>query len=260
MKSKSLPVLLAVTFLIWFPSQGLLGQEMSDEKKVELVRQASQQLQTGEYQQATESLKKLATAFPDRFNYHFSLADAYFMNGQPKESVAAYDRALEIRPDMAPRCWQRGLALYYAGEFELGKKQFEIHRTVNTQDVENSVWHMLCHTKVANLETARSEMIPISGDRRVPMSQVFEMFAGTGSVQNVLDAAQDSSHTEQERTTFTYYAHLYIGLYQEMTGEDDQAMESMRSAAKINPLPKGTVMGAVADMHLKLRSEEKAKE
>jgi len=208
-------------------------------------------MRTGDYATAIELLRPLTKASPDNASYHFSLADAYFMNAQSKEAVASYDRAIKLQPNIAPQSWQRGLALYYAGEFEKGKAQFETHQTVNRQDVENSVWHLLCHAKVADLETARKEMIPISGDQRIPMPEVFELFAGKGSIDLVMKAAEEAGSD-----TARYYAHLYIGLFHEMSGDSEKSLASMREASKVNPISKAQLMGSVADVHLMLRDPD----
>ena len=99
------------------------------------------------------------------------------MLGRVKESVADFDKFLEARPDQRPQHWQRGIALYYAGQFEDGAKQFEIHKTVNANDVENAAWHFLCVARWKGVEAARAGLIPIEGDGRVPMMTVHKMFA-----------------------------------------------------------------------------------
>jgi len=70
--------------------------------------------------------------------------EAQFRLGHFKESIADFDKFIELMPAQAPQHWQRGIALYYAGRYEDGRKQFELHQTVNSHDVENSVWHFLC--------------------------------------------------------------------------------------------------------------------
>src|SRR5207244_2311080 len=90
----------------------------------------------------------------------------YFRLGRFAESVADFDTYLELLPDQAPHHWQRGISLYYAGRYEDGRKQFELHQTVNAQDVENAVWHFLCVTRASGLPQARAALIPIHGDGR----------------------------------------------------------------------------------------------
>ena len=74
-----------------------------------------------------------------------------FLAGRVKESVAGFDRVAALVPDAAPQLWQRGIALYYAGRYQDCRTQFESHRTVNPDDVENAAWHFLCvaHGRIA---------------------------------------------------------------------------------------------------------------
>src|SRR5207244_800732 len=67
-----------------------------------------------------------------------------FQWGHIKESLADFDRAIALAPKQAPYLWQRGISLYYAGRYDDGRKQFELHQTVNGNDVENAAWRFLC--------------------------------------------------------------------------------------------------------------------
>ena len=42
-----------------------------------------------------------------------------------KESLADFDHAIALEPKVAPYLWQRGIALYYAGRYDDGRKQFD---------------------------------------------------------------------------------------------------------------------------------------
>jgi len=68
-------------------------------------------------------------------------AEQAFARGQIEQSVAAFDRLAAAAPRAMPQLWQRGIALYYAGRYDDCRKQFEAHRTVNPDDVENAAWH-----------------------------------------------------------------------------------------------------------------------
>ena len=67
----------------------------------------------------------------------------HFFAGRIEDSIKDWDREIELIPRRAPYHWQRGLALYYAGEFEKGVTQFVSHQKENGNDVENAVWHFL---------------------------------------------------------------------------------------------------------------------
>ena len=172
-----------------------------------------------------------------------------FYEAKPKESVVAFDKLIAIAPDAKPQLWQRGLALYYTGDFKAGREQFETHQTVNTADVENAAWHFICVARAENVEAARKALIPIEGDTRVPMKQVHELFAGKATVEDVLKAAE--SGEGEALKNHRCYAHLYLGLYFEALGDVAKAKEHMLKAAK--DFQMDHYMGKCAQVHVLLR-------
>jgi lipoprotein NlpI len=172
-----------------------------------------------------------------------------FYEAKPKESVVAFDKLIAIAPDAKPQLWQRGLSLYYTGDFKAGREQFETHQTVNTADVENAAWHFICVARAENVEAARKALIPIEGDTRVPMKQVHELFAGKATVEDVLKAAE--SGEGEALKNHRCYAHLYLGLYFEALGDVAKAKEHMLKAAK--DFQMDHYMGKCAQVHVLLR-------
>ena len=92
------------------------------------------------------------------------------------ESVKGFDQVAKLVPSYAPQLWQRGIAQYYARQYKQCRAQFESHRTVNPNDVENAAWHFLCVARAESAEKARAALLPVGPDARVPMRQVYEMF------------------------------------------------------------------------------------
>ncbi len=172
-----------------------------------------------------------------------------FYEAKPKESVAAFDKLIAIAPESKPQLWQRGLSLYYAGDYKAGREQFETHQTVNTADVENAAWHFICVARAESVEAARKALIPIEGDTRVPMKQVHELFAGKGTVEDVLKAAESGEGDSLK--DHRCYAHLYLGLYFEALGDAAKAEEHMLKAAKDYRMDH--YMGKCAQVHVKVR-------
>lgn len=173
-----------------------------------------------------------------------------FYDAKPAESVAAFDKLIAIAPDAAPQLWQRGLSLYYTGDFAEGRKQFEIHQTVNPDDVENAAWHFICVAKKDGAEAARRVLIPISGDTRVPMKEVHDLFAGKGTEADVMKAAEAGPDGESKRNHLCY-AHLYLGLYYEALGDTEKAKLHMLQSAVDYKMDH--YMGRCAQVHVKLR-------
>ena len=154
----------------------------------------------------------------------FNRAVSDFQNGRIEESVAGFDRLVKLAPDALPQLWQRGIALYYAGRFKDCRAQFESHRTVNPNDVENAAWHFLCVARAESPAKAKAALLPVGPDSRVPMSQIYQMFRGELSVEQVLK--EGGTRVESQ-----FYAELYAGLYLEALGDTERALKHLRNAA-----------------------------
>ena len=174
----------------------------------------------------------------------------YFYDGKIKEALAAWDGYLKEHPEQLPYHWQRGIALYYAERWADGRAQFEEHVKVNSQDVENSVWHFLCVAREKNVEEARKALLPVTRDSRVPMRQVLDLFAGKATEKDVLAAAEAVQGAESKRDALCY-AHLYLGLYAEALGKTEAAKEHLLKSAVDYAQPH--YMGTVSKVHCRLR-------
>ncbi len=173
-----------------------------------------------------------------------------------QESVADFDKVIELKPKQASHLWQRGIACYYAGRYEAGRKQFELHQTVNSNDVENAVWHFLCVARCAGLEQARDGLIKVKEDPRLPMMKIHALFAGEATPEEVLTAARSGYSSRAQLQQQLFYAHLYLGLYFEAIGDPQLSREHIFNAAK-DP-HENDYMGEVARVHADgLRQKEK---
>lgn len=195
-------------------------------------------------------LRSSADVFDLRGRLKFYAADA-------TGSAADFDRTVELAPQRGPGHWQRGISYYYAGRYDDGRKQFEGYQTVDDADVENAVWRFLCMARDQDVATARREILKIGDDRRIPMRQIYEMFAGRLTPKDVLAAAPDgevqADVSTAERRARRFYAHLYVGLYYEALGDEKQSLEHVRRAAEEFPIDH--YMGDVARTHVKLRDK-----
>jgi lipoprotein NlpI len=83
------------------------------------------------------------------------------------------------------------------------------------------------------------------------MAEVYALFAGKAKPADVLAAAKkvDEGKKELLRQQL-FYAHLYLGLYYEVTGDKKRAQEHMSKAAKDYRI--GHYMGDVARVHLEI--------
>ena len=174
-------------------------------------------------------------------------AVADFERGRFAESVTGFDTLAKADPNQAPYLWQRGIALYYAGRFDDCRRQFESHRTVNPDDVENAAWHFLCVARAESPAKARAALLPVGPDARVPMREVYQMLRGTLTPEQVLAAASAAG----SRPDALFYGHLYLGLYFDALGMKDRALEHIKLAAADRFEPYGGYMHMVARVHLR---------
>lgn len=175
-----------------------------------------------------------------------------FLAGRVAESVTGFDRVAALVPAAAPQLWQRGIALYYVERYGDCRRQFESHRTVNPADVENAAWHFLCVARAESPQAARTALLPVGQDPRRPMPEVYEMFQGKRTPEDVLAAAGGDPRAQ-------FYAALYVGLYLEAIG-DDRARSYIIQAASDRFAGAGGYMNRVARVHVQKRGWTSAKE
>ncbi len=174
-----------------------------------------------------------------------------FKLGRIEAAIADFDRALEMAPEQRPYHWQRGIALYLADRFEEARRQFELHRTVNPDDVENAAWHFACAARLEGPEAARRALLPEGRDDRVAMKEIYALYAGTGSEAAIFAAARAGDPPPLRLHPQLFYSHYYVALYHEANGRSEPALEHLTRAAEDHPV--NQYMGDVARVHLELR-------
>jgi lipoprotein NlpI len=197
-----------------------------------------------DYDTALKDVTKALRSAPRLAEAYQLRGEIYFRLSRFRESVQDFGRFLEIVPAQRAYHWQRGISLYYAGDYEGGRKQFELHESVNPNDVENAIWHFLCVARQSGVEAARQNMLKPGPDARVPMTEIYALFAGKGSEEQVLRAATSMG----QRDSSFFYAHLYLGLYFDAFKNPNRAREHLEKAVAIGP---SHYMGDVARVQLK---------
>ena len=170
-----------------------------------------------------------------------------FLAGRVAESVTGFDQVVTLAPEAAPQLWQRGIALYYVGRYRDCRAQFESHRTVNPNDVENPAWHFLCVARAESPDKARAALLPVGPDQRSPMREIYQMFKGTLSPDAVVKAGGSDLSSQ-------FFAELYVGLYYDALGDTTRAKQHLSIAASSRFADVGGYMYRVATLHPALRS------
>lgn len=208
--------------------RGLLHEAMREHRRA-----------LADFNRALELNPRHADAYDHRGSEQFKL-------GRIDESIADFDKAIELDPARERGHWKRGISYYYAGRYDEGQKQFESYQTFDDNDVENAVWRYLCMARSAGVERAQQDILKIKDDRRVPMMQVYALYAGRIQPDDVLAAARAGEPTPEELNGRLFYAELYLGLYYEAAGQPKQATEHLAAAVEH---PIGHYMWDVARVH-----------
>ena len=260
---KNRPKILAITLGLQLVTAFVLAAEEPDELKTLnqriaaapkdarlLIARAKLFSASGRHQDALTDLDRAIPLKPDDIELIDLRGSEHLLAGQFKAALADFDRFLAKRPDQAPYHWKRGIALYYVGDFAEGVQQFDLHQTVNNADVENAVWRAMCMARRDGWKAAQKDLLVVGPDSRVPMSQVYELFAGKATVDDVLEAAKTGRPSPGELRTRLFYAQLYAGLYYDAAGEPAKAAEHLSQAVDKHLVDH--YMGGIAKVHLKL--------
>jgi len=157
--------------------------------------------------------------------------DLYLRAGEVKRSIVQFQRYIERVPEHEPDLWQYGIALALDGQFEAGRKLFELHRTVNPNDVENALWHYYCVAKASSAQAARAGLLPAPGDRRPPMEELLKLYRGEADEAVVRAAIESFSKGSRDYTSALFYGELYLAMFADAQGDRKRAIELAAQAA-----------------------------
>lgn len=203
------------------------GQAEHDAQR--LLEDAMDHLASRKYDASAAKALEAEKLARESFSIQQQAGEILYRSGNTKASLPCFDRAVKLVPQLAPRNWQRGIALGSYGNFKEGAAQFKTHHDVNPDDVENSAWYFLCVAKSEGIEAARKTVIPSRGDSREPMMSVLKMLKGTIVPDAVMKAAIDNTAPESaSRARAQFFADLYVGLYYDSLGDKDRAIKFLK--------------------------------
>ncbi len=184
----------------------------------------------GAFRDAAADFAKVLELNPRDPDARFQRALARFRDGRLARAVEDFDRLAEMAPQRMPELWQRGVALSLAGRHDDARRQFEAHRRVNTNDVEVAAWHYFSVAKLEGPAQARTALLAVSGDPRVPMPEIWRLYAGQAATTTVF-AAAESVTDEATGAAARFYARLYVAMYLDVGGRPKEALTLAREAA-----------------------------
>lgn len=222
---------------------------VADEKEAEAAYKTGvAHAEKREHEKAVEAFTASIKADPNTPSVYDRRGDSYLKLGKFTEAIADFDKFLATNAKFEPEHWRRGIAYYYAGKHKEGVKQFETHKTVNPQDVENAVWHYLCNVKVVGKEKAAKELIDVTKDPRVPMAEIQKLYAGKLKPEDVTAAAEKTDAKTEAGKEARFYGHLYVALWYEAEGDGKKVIEHLTPAVEKYEI--SHYMWDVAKVHL----------
>ena len=140
-----------------------------------------------------------------------------FRQGDVEGSLRDFDKAIESDPQYGDYLWQRGLSLYYAGEYEAASLQFLRDVKLNSRDTEESIWRILSQARQSggSLTKARADAIKTVGEKREYMKVIYAVFQGERKADE-LDALIKAYAGRRGKVQDLFYLQLYSGLLAEV--------------------------------------------
>src|SRR5205823_4115281 len=103
-------LLALLLFASLFPAAACRGQDVDP-----LLQQAMQAAERGEHNRAVAKLSEAIQASPTTPLPWYLRGREHFREGKMAESVADFDKFVQLQPQAANQQWERGISLYYAG-------------------------------------------------------------------------------------------------------------------------------------------------
>lgn len=212
-----------------------------------LRAQALMALQKEDNQTAIAAADAMVRQAPKDPRTARTAGDIYLRAGKVEFATKLFNRFVQAEPEQLPELWQRGISLYFSGDYDEAVKQFEEHRRVNPHDVENAAWHFLCVAKAQSIDKARLLVLPAPGDPRIPMQEVLEMLSD-GKTDAVIARVQEVPAGSDARDSADFYGDFYLGLYADALGDKEKSLMYLRRCAKSAP---HNYMGDIARVYAK---------
>ena len=203
-------------------------------------------------------------ASPTAVEKYSQRGDAYFFLGEFDKALADYEHMVTLNPELAAGHWRRGIADFYAGKFKAAAEQFELYHSFDDVDRENGIWRYLSQFKAYGREKAREGLLKYKKDDRQPFPDVYQLFAGKLTPEEIIQKIRDAKLDDDERQKRMFYAELYIGLNYDVEKAPQQALRHLQAATAI-PWPRDAGYGPnymwhVGRLHAKLLEQPAAKQ
>ncbi len=190
------------TLCLWISTTSAFGDEASraDQKNDSKpptttapteVPDAIQELQSkvvNDMQSKLKALQSISDSDPQAETKYSSRGDAQMFLGEFSQAVSDYEAMVRVEPATDPSHWRLGIAYFFAGKYEQAAGQFDKYHSFDNVDRENGIWRFLSHYRASGAEKARQELLKYEKDDRPPFPEVYRLFDGSLTPEQVLAA------------------------------------------------------------------------
>ncbi len=169
---------------------------------------------------------------PESVELHSRRGDAFFFRGKFADAVADYETMVALQSDLETSHWRKGIAYFYANRYADAAKQFENYHSFDNVDRENGIWRYLSQAKALGRQKAREGLLKYEKDDRQPFPDVYRLFAGELTADEVLRRIDQASVAPEEKKKRLFYAELYVGLNEFVEGRHESAEKHLDLAVK----------------------------
>ena len=206
-----------------------------------------------QYKAAEKANSVRIAAQPKAIDAYSRRGDARLFLGDFKGSAEDYEKMIELNPALDVSHWRLGIAYYYLSRFDKAAHQFEIYHNYDNVDRENGIWRFMSQTRLKNMEVARKGLLKYEKTDRPPYPWVYSLYAGDIKPDEVYRKIDEGGFPDRYKERVLFHAQLYVGIFHELHGRDQDALKHLRAAAA-NKFGRasGTYMWQVARVHYDL--------
>lgn len=184
----------------------------------------------------------------DAVKQYSSRGDLLMFLGEFERAESDYVEMVRLKPELDASHWRLGIAMFFAGHPEKAAQQFDKYNSFDNVDRENGIWRYLSHYRAFGREEARRQLLRYEKDDRPPFKEVYQLFDGGLTADDVLSAIPDDL-AATDRDPRLFYSHLYIGMNQVVESKTAAAKASLRNAT-LNSWPRKAGFGPAFMWHV----------
>ncbi len=185
--------------------------------------------ETSKYEEQLRGLTPIIDTAANAVDQYSRRGDLHLFLGEFQKAEDDYRAMVRLNPELDASHWRLGIAMYFAGHPEDAAAQFDRYHSFDNVDRENGIWRYLSHRKAFDREKARQQLLKYEKDDRPPFREVYRLFDGTMTPDQVLAAIPEKA-SQSDRDSRLFYSNLYIGLNHSAEGRLAEAKTALREA------------------------------